>query len=85
MQQHAALLEQVRGLENLDARHPILLALRDTVQTVIRLEIKPQLRHVSSRTTETYVQWLIDQLRVPLDVTRSWQLEDEATAEGNTQ
>jgi hypothetical protein len=84
MQQHAALLAQLHGLGALDARHPILLSLRDTVQTVIRLEIKPQLRHASSRTTETYVQWLFDQLRVPLDVTRRWQMEDEEAALGES-
>jgi hypothetical protein len=81
MQEQTALIKQVQGITNPDADHPLVRALRDTIQTVIQLEIQPQLRHVSSQTTEIYLQWLFNQLRVPLDLTRKWQEEDEL-AEG---
>jgi hypothetical protein len=79
MQEHTALIKQLQGASKLDADHPLLRALRDTVSTVIQLEIKPQLRHVSSATTEIYLQWLFNQLRVPLNLTRQWHEEDEET------
>lgn len=81
MQEHVALIKQVRGLANPHVDHPLVRALRDTVQTVIQFDIQPQLRHVSSQTTGIYLQWLFNQLRVPLDLTRKWQEEDEL-AEG---
>ena len=77
MQEHSALIKQVHGLTNLDADHPLLRALKDTVLQVIQLEIKPQLRHVTSATTEIYLQWLFNQLRVPLNLTRLWQEDGE--------
>src|SRR5439155_24386041 len=58
MQEHTALIKQLQGITNPDVDHPLVRALRDTVQTVIQLEIQPQLRHVSAATTEIYVQWL---------------------------
>lgn len=82
MQEHAALIKQVGGIANPDVDHPLLRALKDTIQTVIQLEIRPQLRHVSSQTTEIYLQWIFNKLRVPLNLTRKWQEEDE-TAEGS--
>lgn len=81
MQEHMALIKQLHGMTNLDADHPLVHALKDTVQTVIQLEIQPQLRHVSSQTTEIYLQWLFNQLRVPLNLTRKWQEEEEITKE----
>jgi hypothetical protein len=81
MQEHTALIQQVLRIANPDADHPLVLALRDTVQTVIQLEIQPQLRHKSSQTTEIYLQWLFNQLRVSLDLTRRWQEEDEMPQE----
>lgn len=77
MQEHAALIKQVHGLTNPGLDHPLLHALKDTVLTVIRLEIQPQLRHASSATTEIYLQWLFNQLRVPLSLTRLWNEEDK--------
>ncbi len=79
MQEHAALTEQLWSITKSDVNHPLIRALRDTVQTVIQLEIKPQLRHVSSHTTEIYLQWLFNQLRVPLNLTRQWQEENDIT------
>lgn len=76
MQEHTALIKQLKGISNPDVDHPLARALRDTAQTVIQLEIRPQLRHVSAATTEIYVQWLFNQLRVPLNLTRKWQEED---------
>lgn len=81
MQEHTALIKQVQGVTNPETDHPLMHALRDTTQTVIQLEIKPQLRHVSSKNTEIYLQWLFNQLRMPLDLTRTWQEEDEMTEE----
>ena len=77
MQEHAALIKQLHRLIKPDADHPLLRALKDTVLQVIQLEIKPQLRHVSSATTEIYLQWLFNQLRVPLNLTRLWHEEVE--------
>lgn len=82
MQEHTTLIKQVSGIAIPNAEHPLVRALRDTIQTVIQLEIQPQLRHVSSQTTEIYLQWLFNRLRVPLDLTRSWQEESEAATEG---
>jgi hypothetical protein len=81
MQEHAALIKQLQGITNPDADHPLIRALRDTAQTVIQLEIQPQLRHVSSQTTEIYLQWLFNQLRVSLNLTRKWHEEGELTEE----
>ena len=78
MQEHAELIKQLKVISTPDVNHPLINALRDTVQTVIQLEIRPQLRHVSSATTEIYLQWLFNQLRVPLSLTRLWQEEDDA-------
>lgn len=77
MQEHSALIKHVHGLTNPDADHPLLRALKDTVLNVIRMEIQPQLRHASSDTTEIYLQWLFNQLRVPLNLTRLWHEDDE--------
>ncbi len=79
MQEHAALIKQLHGLTKPDADHPLLRALRDTALHVIQMEIKPQLRHANSATTEIYLQWLFNQLRVPLNLTRLWHEEDEET------
>lgn len=81
MQEHVALIKQLQGIANPDADHPLVRALRDTMQTVVQLEIQPQLRHVSTQTTEIYLQWLFNQLRVPLNLTRKWQDKDEMTEE----
>ncbi len=80
MQEHSALIKQVQGLTIPDIDHPLLRALKDTVLNVIQMEIQPQLRHASSATTEIYLQWLYNQLRVPLNLTRQWQEEDGETA-----
>lgn len=82
MEEHTALIKQVRGITNPDVNHPMVRALRDTVQTVIQFDIQPQLRHVSSQSTEIYLQWLFNQLRVPLDLTRKWQEEGELPERG---
>lgn len=81
MQEHVALIKQVQGGLNVNADHSMVRALRDTIQTVIQLEIQPQLRHVSSQTTEIYLQWLFNRLRVPLNLTRKWQEDDQMAQE----
>ena len=73
MKEHSALIKQVHGLTNPSVDHPLLRVLRDTVLQVIQFDIQPQLRHSNSATTETYLQWLFNQLRVPLNMTRLWQ------------
>lgn len=77
MKQHAELIQKVLGTPNISSEHPMVLALRDTAQTVIQMEIRPQLRHASSQTTEIYLEWLFAKLRVPLTMTRQWVELDE--------
>lgn len=86
MKQHTELIKHVLKIPNLSVEDPMLLALKDTAQTVIQLEIRPQLRHVSTKTTEIYLQWLFNQLRVPLNMTRRWAERDESesTTEGES-
>lgn len=81
MQEQMSLIKMVIDIDNPSVDHPLLRELRGAVLTVIQLEIKPQLRHVSSQTTEIYLQWLFNQLRIPLDLARTWQQEDEKTEE----
>jgi hypothetical protein len=78
VKENEALMNQVLQLTSHEAGQQLQLtrALRGTARTVIQLEIKPQLRHVSSQTTESYLQWLFNQLRVPLQLTRNWQDEE---------
>lgn len=84
MKQHAELIQQVLKVPNLPNDHPMLLALRDTAQTVIQLEIRPQLRHASAATTEIYLLWLFNQMRVPLNQTRRWaDMDEEESTEEN--
>ena len=77
MKQHTDMIQQVLKIPSAGNEHPMVLALRDTVQTVIQMEIRPQLRHVSTRTTEIYLQWLFAKLRVPLTMTQKWVELDE--------
>lgn len=78
MQEHKELLAQLSGISSPGSNDAILAALKDTVMTVIQTEIQPQLRHASSQTTEIYLQWLFNQLRVPLNLTRAWhEMEEE--------
>lgn len=72
MKQHADLVQRVLGTPNISSEHPMVLALRDSAQTVIQMEIRPQLRHASSRTTEIYLEWLFAKMRVPLTMTKQW-------------
>lgn len=77
MKQHAELIQHVLKTPKVSSDHPMVLALRDTAQTVIQLEIRPQLRHASSATSEIYLQWLFNQMRVPLSLTQQWVGLDE--------
>lgn len=77
MKQHSNLIQQILGNPNISPEHPMVLALCDTAQTVIQLEIRPQLRHASSRTTEIYLEWLFAKMRVPLTMNPQWiELEE---------
>lgn len=55
---------------NVDEFH--LMALRSNAESIIELEIKPQLRHVSKETTLIYLQWLADRLGVNLNLHQNW-------------
>ena len=83
MKQHAELIQQMLKTPNVSMEHPMVLALRDSAVTVIQMEIKPQLRHASSRTTEIYLHWLFAKMRVPLTMTRQWVALDEEGGEGD--
>lgn len=72
MQQHADLIQHILKIPNLSRDHPMVLALKDTVQTVIQMEIRPQLRHVGTQTTEIYLRWLFEQKRIPMSMTKVW-------------
>lgn len=72
MKQHSELLQQVLKTPNISREHSLVLALKDCAMTVIQMEIRPQLRHASSRTTETYLHWLFAKMRVPLAMTQQW-------------
>lgn len=80
MKQHAELIKKVLAIPKLDAAHPLVLQLRDTAQTVVQMEIQPQLRHRSSQTTEIYLQWLFAKLRMPLSMTKEWVESDDAAS-----
>lgn len=79
MKEYTVLINKLHEQTNPDADYPLMRALKDTALQVIQLEIRPQLRHVSSATTEIYLQWLFNQLRVPLNLTRQWHEEDAGT------
>lgn len=83
MKQHADLIEKVLRATDLGADHPIYLSLRDTAQTVIQMEIRPQLRHASSRTSEVYLEWLFAKMHVPFlsQITQQWVAMDEGGIE----
>lgn len=72
MKQHAELIQQTLKLPSIGTEHPLFLALRDSAVAVIQMEIKPQLRHASSRTTEIYLHWLYAKMSIPLAMTRHW-------------
>jgi integrase len=77
MQDHAELMAKILGIVGLTHDSPLLLALSDTAITVIRMEIQPQLRHVSSRTTESYLQWYFLRNRLPYQPRMAWDGDDE--------
>lgn len=81
MEQNASLIQQVLNLKIHKEDHPLMRMLKDTIMTVIMTEIQPQLRHASSRTTEIYLEWFFNQVRIPLTLTRLW-VEDGDTGEG---
>ena len=81
MRQHAELIQLVLKTPNLNSNQPLVLALKDTALTVIQLEIRPQLRHASTRTTEIYLQWLFAKMRLPINMTRQWVAIDDEEGE----
>lgn len=77
MKQHADLIAQILKIPNMTSNHLLLQSLRDSALSVIQFDIKPQLRHASSQTTECYLQWLFAKLRLPLTMTHKWAELDE--------
>lgn len=79
MREHSVLINRLHDLTKVGADHWLLHALKDTALNVVRMEIQPQLRHARHTTTEIYLTWLFNQLRVPLDLTLQWHEEDGGT------
>lgn len=50
----------------------VLGALRSNAESIIELEIKPQLRHVSRETSLIYLQWLADRLNINLNLHQNY-------------
>ncbi|MEA5098767.1 MAG: hypothetical protein VB032_09580 [Burkholderiaceae bacterium] len=75
MQQQRELLEH--ALKK-DVPSEILGSIRSSAESVIMMEIQPQLRHASRETTMIYLQWLSDHLSLNLNLHEKWvdQLSD---------
>lgn len=69
IEQYRKFLEEISGS---DVQDEILSAFRMNVETVIRLEIQPQLRHASRETTLVYLQWVTDRLGINLNLNKKW-------------
>lgn len=69
-------LKRISENPNLVLDQSLIYALQDTAMTTLQMEIKPQLRHVSVDTTQGYVEWLFNQLHIPLSLTKQWTMED---------
>lgn len=65
MKQHVDVMEKVLTSPGISAESPLVLSLKDTAMVVIQLEISPQLRHRQKSTTELYLRWLFNRLRLP--------------------
>lgn len=85
IQQHTDLIQQVLKIPSISWEHPMVLALKDSATTVIQMEIRPQLRHVSARTTEIYLQWLFAKMRMPSIMLNKWVELDEDVGEGDNE
>jgi integrase len=72
MQGQAELMAKVLAMPGLTHSSPMLLSLADTTVQVIQLEITPQLRHASSQTTETYLEWWFNRNRLPYQSRVQW-------------
>lgn len=80
IEQQQQLLELARQANNdIIALH----AFQNNALSIIRLEIQPQLRHVSTETTMIYLQWLSDRLGVNLNLHQRWleQLDEDGETE----
>lgn len=78
IEDHRRLLEHALKTE---LEESIIAALKSNAQSVIELEIQPQLRHASRETTINYLQWLADRLCVKLDMHQNYV--DDADDEGD--
>jgi len=76
MQDQAELMKKILDMPGLTHDSPLLLGLRDTAVTVVQLEIQPQLRHASARTTESYLQWYFLRHGLPHHARMLWDGND---------
>lgn len=77
MKDHADLMAVVLALPGLTHSSPLLLGLQGTAVSIIQLEITPQLRHMSSSTTETYLEWLFNRNGLPYQPRVIWSDKDD--------
>lgn len=50
----------------------VIGSIRSNALSIIRLEIQPQLRHVSEQTTLIYLRWIADRLHTNLNLHEQW-------------
>lgn len=81
MRDHAELMAKILALPGLTHSSPLLLGLKDTAVSIIQLEITPQLRHASSGTTQTYLEWCFNRNGLPYQHRVIWGDEEDEEGE----
>jgi integrase len=63
----------------------VLGSIRSNALSIIRLEIQPQLRHVSEQTTLIYLRWVANRLHINLNLQEQWaeKLAEVGNGEGS--
>lgn len=69
LQLHVLFLEEALKTKINDE---VLGSIRSNALSIIRLEIQPQLRHVSDQTTLLYLRWIADRLHTNLNLHEHW-------------
>lgn len=77
MLEHAQLIQHVLATPGLSAQSPLMLALRNSAESVIQLAICPQLRHARQSTTQLYLQWLFVRLEIPISAHPAWNVDSD--------
>jgi integrase len=65
MEENARLIQTLLATPNISAHSPLVVGMGSSAMSIIQLEIKPQLRHVSEEVTNQYVEWLFGQFSLP--------------------